>query len=41
MSVGGGLRGGDFGGMGGALVDEKRIAAGDRAAIEAAAKAIL
>jgi len=27
--------------MGGALVDEKRIAAGDRAAIEAAAKAIL
>ena len=30
-----------FVGMGGALVDEKRIAAGDRAAIEAAAKAIL
>jgi 2-dehydro-3-deoxyphosphogluconate aldolase/(4S)-4-hydroxy-2-oxoglutarate aldolase len=29
-----------FVGMGGALVDEKRIAAGDRAAIEAAAKAI-
>jgi len=30
-----------FVGMGGALVDEKRIAAGDRAAIAAAAKAIL
>jgi len=30
-----------FVGMGGALVDEKRIAAGDHAAIEAAAKAIL
>jgi len=30
-----------FVGMGGALVDEKRIAAGDRAAIEAAAQAIL
>jgi 2-dehydro-3-deoxyphosphogluconate aldolase/(4S)-4-hydroxy-2-oxoglutarate aldolase len=30
-----------FVGMGGALVDEKKIAAGDRAAIEAAAKAIL
>jgi 2-dehydro-3-deoxyphosphogluconate aldolase/(4S)-4-hydroxy-2-oxoglutarate aldolase len=30
-----------FVGMGGALVDEKRIAAGDRAAIEAVAKAIL
>ena len=30
-----------FVGMGGNLVDEKRIAAGDRAAIEAAAKAIL
>jgi 2-dehydro-3-deoxyphosphogluconate aldolase/(4S)-4-hydroxy-2-oxoglutarate aldolase len=30
-----------FVGMGGALVDEKRIAAGDRSAIEAAAKAIL
>ena len=30
-----------FVGMGGALVDERRIAAGDRAAIEAAAKAIL
>jgi 2-dehydro-3-deoxyphosphogluconate aldolase/(4S)-4-hydroxy-2-oxoglutarate aldolase len=30
-----------FVGMGGALVDEKRIAAGDRAAIEAAAKAVL
>ncbi|HEY2131787.1 MAG TPA: bifunctional 4-hydroxy-2-oxoglutarate aldolase/2-dehydro-3-deoxy-phosphogluconate aldolase [Acetobacteraceae bacterium] len=29
-----------FVGMGGALVDEKRIAAGDRAAIEAAAKAV-
>jgi 2-dehydro-3-deoxyphosphogluconate aldolase/(4S)-4-hydroxy-2-oxoglutarate aldolase len=30
-----------FVGMGGGLVDEKRIAAGDRAAIEAAAKALL
>lgn len=30
-----------FVGMGGALVDEKRIAAGDRAAIDAAAKAVL
>jgi len=30
-----------FVGMGGALVDEKRIEAGDRAAIEAAAKAVL
>ena len=30
-----------FVGMGGALVDEKRIAAGDRVAIEAAAKAVL
>jgi 2-dehydro-3-deoxyphosphogluconate aldolase/(4S)-4-hydroxy-2-oxoglutarate aldolase len=30
-----------FVGMGGALVDEKRIAAGDRAAIEAAAGAVL
>jgi 2-dehydro-3-deoxyphosphogluconate aldolase / (4S)-4-hydroxy-2-oxoglutarate aldolase len=30
-----------FVGMGGALVDEKRIAAGDRPAIEAAARAIL
>jgi len=30
-----------FVGMGGALVDEKRIAAGDREAIEAAAKAVL
>ena len=30
-----------FVGMGGALVDEKRILAGDRAAIEAAARAIL
>jgi 2-dehydro-3-deoxyphosphogluconate aldolase/(4S)-4-hydroxy-2-oxoglutarate aldolase len=30
-----------FVGMGGALVDERRIAAGDRAAIEAAAKAVL
>ena len=30
-----------FVGMGGALVDEKRIAAGDRAAIQAAARAIL
>ena len=30
-----------FVGMGGALVDEKRIAAGDRGAIEAAARAIL
>jgi 2-dehydro-3-deoxyphosphogluconate aldolase / (4S)-4-hydroxy-2-oxoglutarate aldolase len=30
-----------FVGMGGALVDEKRIAAGDRAAIEAVAKAIV
>ena len=30
-----------FVGMGGALVDEKRIAAGDRAAIEAAARQIL
>jgi 2-dehydro-3-deoxyphosphogluconate aldolase/(4S)-4-hydroxy-2-oxoglutarate aldolase len=30
-----------FVGMGGALVDEKRIAAGDRAAIETAAKAIM
>ena len=30
-----------FVGMGGALVDEKRIAAGDRAAIEAAARAVL
>jgi 2-dehydro-3-deoxyphosphogluconate aldolase / (4S)-4-hydroxy-2-oxoglutarate aldolase len=29
-----------FVGMGGALVDEKRIAAGDRAAIEAAARAV-
>jgi 2-dehydro-3-deoxyphosphogluconate aldolase/(4S)-4-hydroxy-2-oxoglutarate aldolase len=33
--------GASFVGMGGALVDEKRIAAGDRAAIHAAAKAIL
>jgi 2-dehydro-3-deoxyphosphogluconate aldolase/(4S)-4-hydroxy-2-oxoglutarate aldolase len=30
-----------FVGMGGALVDERRIAAGDRAAIEAAARAVL
>ena len=30
-----------FVGMGGALVDEKRIAAGDRAAIEAAARQVL
>ena len=30
-----------FVGMGGALVDERRIAAGDRGAIEAAARAIL
>jgi 2-dehydro-3-deoxyphosphogluconate aldolase/(4S)-4-hydroxy-2-oxoglutarate aldolase len=30
-----------FVGMGGALVDEKRIAAGDRAAIDAVAKAVL
>jgi 2-dehydro-3-deoxyphosphogluconate aldolase/(4S)-4-hydroxy-2-oxoglutarate aldolase len=30
-----------FVGMGGNLVDEKRIAAGDRAAIEAAARAVL
>lgn len=30
-----------FVGMGGALVDEKRIAAGDRTAIEAAARAVL
>jgi 2-dehydro-3-deoxyphosphogluconate aldolase/(4S)-4-hydroxy-2-oxoglutarate aldolase len=30
-----------FVGMGGALVDERRIAAGDRAAIEAAAREIL
>ena len=30
-----------FVGMGGALVDEKKIAAGDRTAIEAAAKAVL
>lgn len=30
-----------FVGMGGALVDEKRIAAGDRGAIEAAARAVL
>ncbi len=30
-----------FVGMGGALVDEKRIATGDRAAIEAAARAVL
>jgi 2-dehydro-3-deoxyphosphogluconate aldolase/(4S)-4-hydroxy-2-oxoglutarate aldolase len=30
-----------FVGMGGALVDEKRIAAGDRAAIETAARAVL
>jgi 2-dehydro-3-deoxyphosphogluconate aldolase/(4S)-4-hydroxy-2-oxoglutarate aldolase len=30
-----------FVGMGGALVDEKRIAAGDRAAIEAVARAVL
>jgi 2-dehydro-3-deoxyphosphogluconate aldolase/(4S)-4-hydroxy-2-oxoglutarate aldolase len=30
-----------FVGMGGALVDEKRIAAGDRAAIEAAARSVL
>jgi 2-dehydro-3-deoxyphosphogluconate aldolase / (4S)-4-hydroxy-2-oxoglutarate aldolase len=30
-----------FAGMGGALVDEKRIAAGDRAAIEAAARQVL
>ena len=30
-----------FVGMGGALVDERRIAAGDRAAIQAAARAIL
>lgn len=30
-----------FVGMGGALVDQKRIAAGDRAAIEAAARAVL
>ncbi len=30
-----------FVGMGGGLVDEKRIAAGDRAAIEAAARAVL
>ncbi|HEX3349623.1 MAG TPA: bifunctional 4-hydroxy-2-oxoglutarate aldolase/2-dehydro-3-deoxy-phosphogluconate aldolase [Acetobacteraceae bacterium] len=30
-----------FVGIGGALVDEKRIAAGDRAAIDAAAKAVL
>ena len=30
-----------FGGIGGALVDEKRIAAGDRAAIEAAAQQML
>ena len=30
-----------FVGMGGALVDEKRIAAGDRAAIQAAAQAIM
>lgn len=30
-----------FVGMGGALVDEKRIAAGDRAAIEAAVRAVL
>ncbi len=30
-----------FVGMGGALVDEKRIAAGDKAAIEAAARAVL
>ena len=30
-----------FVGMGGALVDEKRIAAGDRAAIETAARQVL
>jgi 2-dehydro-3-deoxyphosphogluconate aldolase/(4S)-4-hydroxy-2-oxoglutarate aldolase len=30
-----------FVGMGGALVDERRIAAGDRAAITAAARAVL
>ena len=30
-----------FVGMGGALVDEARIAAGDRAAIEAAARGVL
>jgi 2-dehydro-3-deoxyphosphogluconate aldolase/(4S)-4-hydroxy-2-oxoglutarate aldolase len=30
-----------FVGMGGALVDEKRIVAGDRAAIEAAARSVL
>jgi len=30
-----------FVGMGGALVDERRIAAGDRAAIEAAARCVL
>jgi len=30
-----------FVGMGGALVDERRIAAGDRAAIEAAARQVL
>jgi 2-dehydro-3-deoxyphosphogluconate aldolase/(4S)-4-hydroxy-2-oxoglutarate aldolase len=33
--------GATFVGMGGALVDESRIAAGDRAAIEAAARAVL
>ena len=30
-----------FVGIGGALVDEKRVAAGDRAAIQAAARAVL
>ncbi len=35
------VAGAAFVGMGGALVDEKRIAAGDRAAIEAAARAVL
>jgi 2-dehydro-3-deoxyphosphogluconate aldolase / (4S)-4-hydroxy-2-oxoglutarate aldolase len=30
-----------FVGIGGALVDEKRIAAGDRAAIEAAARQVM
>ena len=30
-----------FVGMGGALVDEKRIAAGDREAIEAAAREVM
>jgi 2-dehydro-3-deoxyphosphogluconate aldolase/(4S)-4-hydroxy-2-oxoglutarate aldolase len=35
------LAGAAFVGMGGALVDEKRIAAGDRLSIEAAARAVL